>query len=338
MEAKWRWIFITAIAPIAWGSNYYVTRQFLPADSPLWGAVIRALPAGLLLLALARQRPRGSWWWRSAVLGILNVGAFFVLIYLASQLLPTSVASTIMASSAAVLMLLAWPLLGERPGLFSLLGAAIGFTGVCVMLLGGGSADPGGGIDPRGVAVSLGAMALSSVGFILTKRWSRAGNDADTASAISTGTPGSLDAAAPVSTLALTSWQLIAGGLLLLPVAALLEGPPPALDPPAVLGFAYVSLIATALAFAAWFTGLRHLPAGAVGLVGLLNPVTGVLLGILLAGEAFGPLQASGTALVLLGVLLGQRRRRSRAPRADRAPSDPGRVSSPSGASSSRRT
>ncbi|WP_291048284.1 EamA family transporter [Herbiconiux sp.] len=311
MEAKWRWILVTAIAPIAWGSNYYVTRHFLPADSPLWGAVIRALPAGLLLLAVARQRPRGAWWWRSAVLGILNVGAFFVLIYLASQLLPTSVASTIMASSAAVLMLLAWPLLGERPGLFSLLGAAIGFTGVCVMLLGGGSAGPGGGIDPLGVAVSLGAMGLSSVGFILTKRWSR-----------------TADGAAPVSTLALTSWQLIAGGMLLLPFAAVSEGPPPQLDLPAVLAFAYVSLIATALAFVAWFTGLRHLPAGAVGLVGLLNPVTGVLLGTLLAGEAFGPLQASGTALVLGGVLLGQRR--SRAVR--------DRISSPSAASSSRRT
>lgn len=316
MEAKWRWILITAIAPIAWGSNYYVTRQFLPVDSPLWGAVIRALPAGLLLVLVARQRPRGSWWWRSAVLGILNVGAFFVLIYLASQLLPTSVASTIMASSAAVLMLLAWPLLGERPGPFSLAGAGIGFTGVCVMLLGGGSAGQGGGIDPVGVAVSLGAMGLSSLGFILTKRWARV-----PAGTGITGT-GPDAPTAPVGTLALTSWQLMAGGLLLLPFAALTEGPPPQLDPPAVLGFAYVTLIATALAFAAWFTGLRHLPAGAVGLVGLLNPVTGVLLGTLLAGEAFGPLQASGTALVLLGVLLGQRG--GRIGRAERRPTPSG--------------
>ncbi|MCU1476814.1 MAG: eamA 1, partial [Subtercola sp.] len=64
------------------------------------------------------------------------------------------------------------------------------------------------------------------------------------------------------------------------------------------------------VAFVAWFTGLRHLPAGTVGLVGLLNPVTGVLLGTLVAGEAFGPRQAVGTLLVLAGVLVGQRRRR----------------------------
>ncbi|HAJ16677.1 MAG TPA: EamA family transporter, partial [Microbacterium sp.] len=43
-----RWLLLTAIAPIAWGSTYFVTRQFLPADAPLWGALFRALPAGLI--------------------------------------------------------------------------------------------------------------------------------------------------------------------------------------------------------------------------------------------------------------------------------------------------
>ncbi|MFF1797479.1 EamA family transporter, partial [Kitasatospora sp. NPDC058263] len=72
MEANIRWILVTAVAPVAWGANYYVTREFLPADRPLWGAALRALPAGLILLALARRLPRGAWWWRSAVLGLLN--------------------------------------------------------------------------------------------------------------------------------------------------------------------------------------------------------------------------------------------------------------------------
>jgi probable blue pigment (indigoidine) exporter len=300
-SGRWHWVALTAIAPVAWGSNYFVTRQFLPDDAPLWGAVIRALPAGLLLLAIARERPRGEWWWKSLVLGTLNVGAFFVLIYLASQLLPTSVASTLMASSAAVLLLLAWPLLRERPALVSAIGAVVGFAGVAIMLLGaaphstatGTSAGtPGDGgasvVDPLGVAVSLGAMLMSSLGFVLAKRWG-----------------GS------VRLLPLTAWQLIAGGLVVLPFAVLVEGGPPALDGPALLGFAYVAIVATALAFVAWFAGLRHLPAGSVGLVGLLNPVTGVLLGTLVAHEAFGPAQAVGTALVLGGVVLGQRRTRT---------------------------
>ncbi|RFA07178.1 EamA family transporter [Subtercola boreus] len=277
----WRWLLITAIAPIAWGSNYYVTRQFLPLDHPLWGAVLRALPAGVLLLALARSRPHGSWWWKSVVLGTLNVGAFFVLVYLASKLLPSSIASTIMATSAAVLMLVAWPLLRDRPTLFPLLGALVGFIGVGTMLLGGTAS-----IEPAGVLASLAAMLLSSFGFVLTKKW-----------------------AVAQKTLAITSWQLIAGGLMVLPFALIVEGAPPAIDGTAALAFGYVTVVATALAFVAWFTGLRHLPAGTVGLVGLLNPVTGVLLGTLLAAEPFGPRQAIGTGLVVAGVLLGQRRR-----------------------------
>ncbi|MBK3590693.1 DMT family transporter, partial [Streptomyces sp. MBT57] len=97
------------------------------------------------------------------------------------------------------------------------------------------------------------------------------------------------------------------GGLLLLPCAALVEGGPPALDGPALLGFGYLAVVATAIAFAAWFLGLKHLPAGTVGLLGLLNPVTGVLLGLLLAGESLSGRQVCGLVLTLCGVVLGQR-------------------------------
>jgi len=273
-------MLVTAVAPVAWGSNYYVTRQFLPPESPLWGSALRALPAGVLLLLLARRLPRGSWWWRSLVLGALNVGAFFILVYVASQLLPSSVASTIMASSALVLMLLAWPLLSERPTALAVLGAVTGVAGVGALLLG-----PGALVRGWGVAASIAAMAMSSIGFVLTKRW-----------------------APTESTVAVTSWQLIGGGALVLPAALVVEGPPPALDGPALLGFGYVTVVATALAYVAWFAGLRRLPAGAVGAIGLLNPVTGVLLGALAAGEAFGARQAVGTGLVLLGVLVSQQR------------------------------
>src|SRR5690349_18311582 len=102
MEGKrWRWILVTAIAPVAWGSTYVVTRNLLPPEAPLWGAVFRALPAGLIVLLAARRLPRGSWWWRSLVLGMLNVSGFFVLIYIAGQRLPSGLASTLMSTSAA---------------------------------------------------------------------------------------------------------------------------------------------------------------------------------------------------------------------------------------------
>lgn len=278
MEASLRWVLVTAVAPVAWGSNYYVTHEFLPASEPLYGGLLRALPAGLVLLAVCRRLPSGSWWWRSLVLGTLNVGAFFVLIYVAAQLLPTSVASTVMATSPVVMMLFAWLLLAAPPRSRHLTGAAIGIAGVVLMLFTGTVAA-----DPRGVLASVAAMAMSSLGYVLTKKWS-----------------------ADVDVLSLTSWQLVAGGLVLLPVAVLVDGAPPVLDGPAVLGFLYVAVVATALAFAAWFSGLRHLDAGTVGLVGLLNPVTGVLLGVAVAGEVLSPRQLCGLVLVLTGIALGR--------------------------------
>ncbi|WP_424863719.1 EamA family transporter [Streptomyces sp. MMS24-I29] len=295
MEANIRWAALTAVAPVAWGTNYFVTHEFLPADRPLYGAALRALPAGLVLLALCRQRPRGSWWWRSAVLGLLNMSVFFVLIYAASQLLPTSIASTVMAVSPLTMMLIAWPLVSERPRTAHLAGAAVGLGGVCLMLLTGVE-----GVSVPGVLASAAAMLVSSFGYILTKRWS-AGADV----------------------LASTAWQLTAGGLFLLPVAAAVEGPPPALSMPTLLAFCYVALVATALAFAAWFTGLRHLPVGTVGLIGLLNPVTGVLLGTAVGGEVLTVQQLCGLVLVLAGVVLGQPKQRAARRDSGQAPPHP---------------
>ncbi|MDH2428306.1 EamA family transporter [Sphaerisporangium sp. TRM90804] len=278
MEAKFRWVPVTAIAPVAWGTTYLITHRYLPADYPLHGAVIRALPAGLLLLLARRRLPRGSWWWKSLVLGTLNMGAFFALVYLAAQTLPTSIASTIMATSPIVMMLFAWAAVSERPQAMHVIGAGIGIAGVCLMLLDGASP-----VRLSGVLASATAMLMSSLGFVLAKKWS-----------------------ADVDVFSLTSWQLIAGGAVLLPVALLVEGSPPALDGQAVIAFAYITVVATAIAFAAWFTGLRHLSAGTVGLIGLLNPMTGVLLGLAVAGETLAAHQVFGLVLVFLGILLGQ--------------------------------
>ncbi|GAA4057110.1 EamA family transporter [Microbacterium laevaniformans] len=268
---------MTAIASVAWGSTYFVTRHVLPPDAALWGAVIRCLPAGLLVLLVTRRLPRGAWWWRSVVLGGLTVGGLNVLVYVAAQRLATSLAATIMSTSAAALLLLSWVLLRQRPALRAALGASLGIVGVVIML------QPGGGdADGWGIAASIVAMLSSSLGFVLTTRWG-----------------------ADVPPLTMTAWQLIAGSLVVAPVAIIVEGAPPPLDGPALLGFAYIILVATAVAYAAWFTGLSRLPGAVVGVIGLLNPVTGVLLGVVVAHEPFGPAQIVGLALVVVGVLIG---------------------------------
>lgn len=278
VETNWRILAFTALAPIAWGSSYYVTAHYLPPDRPLFGAALRALPVGLALLAVTRRLPTGGWWWRAGVLGILNVGAFFPLIFLAGYHLPGGLAATLTASAPIVVMLTAWALIAERPAMASVVGAVVGAVGVGLLVLRGGVQA-----DAVGVAASLGAVGLSSLGYVLAKRWRP-----------------------PVGMLTFAAWQLVAGGLVLVPVAALVEGAPPAMDARAVGGYLYICVFGTALAFVAWFTGLRRMPAGAVSLVGLLNPVTGVLLGVVLAREAFGGAQAIGMVLVLGGVLLGQ--------------------------------
>ena len=293
MEANWRAVLITAIAPVAWGATYFVTHLLLPADSPLWGSALRALPAGILLLLIARRLPRGIEWARSALLGLLNVGGFFLLLYFAAQLLPTSVASSIMAASPLVLALFAWALAGQRPTARMFAGAAVGILGVLLLVAGGVGA-----IDAWGVAASAAGLIASSIGFVLSKRWGAT--------------------AAPVAE---SAWQLTAGGVMLLVVALLVEGTPPALDGGGWLGVAYVTLIGTALANVAWFYGLEHLKAGTVGIIGLLNPVTGVLLGVLLGGETLAPPQLIGIVLVLGGIGFGvtgvAHRRSAVAPLAD---------------------
>jgi probable blue pigment (indigoidine) exporter len=87
-------ILVTAIAPSLWGTTYLVTTELLPAGRPLLAAVIRALPAGLLLVAITRRLPQGSWWWRAFVLGALNIGVFFALLFVAAYRLPGGVAAT----------------------------------------------------------------------------------------------------------------------------------------------------------------------------------------------------------------------------------------------------
>lgn len=278
MEAKTvRVLALTAIAPIAWGSTYFVTSRYLPAQLPLTGAAIRALPAGLLLLALRPALPKGSWWWRAPLISVLTVGGFFVLIYLAGQRLPSGVASIMMASSALAMVLFAWALLGSRPTLRSLGGATLGILGV-IPLVGGATLA----LDPVGVGASLLAMLSTSLGYVLTSRWQP-----------------------PVPPITFAAWQLTFGGLMLLPVALAVEGLPPAFDATTLAGFAYLTLVATALAYVVWFTGLRELSPATIGLIGLLNPLSGALLGVLAGGERLSVAQAVGIALIAAGILIG---------------------------------
>ncbi len=81
-------LLFTAIAPAIWGSTYIVTTQYLPNFSPMTVAMLRALPAGLLLVMIVRQIPTGIWWMRIFILGALNISLFWSLLFISVYRLP----------------------------------------------------------------------------------------------------------------------------------------------------------------------------------------------------------------------------------------------------------
>lgn len=278
-------ILTTAVAPLVWGTTYLATTELLPAGRPLLAATLRALPAGLLLLALTRRLPQGSWWWRSLVLGALNIGLFLALLFVAAYRLPGGIAATITASQPLLVGVLAAAVLGERLRLRSIAAAVAGVAGVSLLVL---RADAQ--LDALGVAAAAGSALVMATGIVLSKRWPP-----------------------PVSLLATTGWQLTAGGLLLVPVTLLVEGPPPAsLSLTNVAGYAYLSIVGAALAYVLWFRGIGAMSASSVVFLLLLSPLVATALGWVVLDQRFTVAQAIG-ALVLLAALVA-----SQAPAVDR--------------------
>lgn len=271
---------LTAIAPVTWGTTYLVTTQFLPPGIPLVSGVIRTLPAGLLLLLITRTLPRGVWWWRTAVLGVLNIAAVNALLFVAAYRLPGGVAATLSAVQPLLVALIAYAVLREKPTGWRLGWGVAGVAGVGLIVLRGTIV-----FDTLGVLAGLGAAAAMATGIVLTKRWGRP--------------PGT-------GLLAFTGWQLTAGGLLLAPVALATEGLPPVPDLKALAGFAWLALIGTALAYALWFQGLARLPVTAVSFLPLLSPVVATLLGWLVLGQSLTLLQGLGFALALISIAAAQ--------------------------------
>lgn len=79
----------TALTPMVWGTTYIVATEFLPEGRPMLAACVRALPVGVAFVLWSRRFPVGAWWWRSLVLGVLNIGAFFALLFVAAAIAGT---------------------------------------------------------------------------------------------------------------------------------------------------------------------------------------------------------------------------------------------------------
>jgi probable blue pigment (indigoidine) exporter len=271
-------IFLTALAPMSWGTTYVVATELLPPNHPLWVAALRSLPIGMLLTLWLRQLPQGVWWWRILLLGSLNIGLFQALLFIAAYRLPGGMAATAGAIQPLIVVLFSWAILHERPSKLSIAAAIAGFVGVGLLVLG-----PGARLDSIGIAAALAGAATMGLGTVLIKRWKR-----------------------PVSLLAFTAWQLAVGGILLVPAALVIEGPITQLSTANLWGFLYLGLVGTGVAYALWFRGIDKLNASAVSYLGLISPVVAALIGFVVLHQTFTTVQLLGIAIVLMSVLLGQ--------------------------------
>jgi probable blue pigment (indigoidine) exporter len=271
----------TVLAPIAWGTSYVTITELLPDGRPILVATMRVVPSGLALLiagaVASRWRPRGAEWWRTAMLAVVNFGIFFPLLAAAVYRLPGGVAAAVGGLQPLLVAALSWLIAGRRPRALDLAVGCVAALGVGLVVI-----RPGAGLDPVGLLAAVGANVSFAVGVVLTKRFP-----------------------APSNRLAATGWQLLMSGVILVPLAAIVEGSPPSLTGRNLAGFAYLGLVGTGLAFVLWFNGIRRLPAAAPPLLGLAAPVTGAVLGWAILGQSLSPLQLAGFVVTLAAIAYG---------------------------------
>jgi probable blue pigment (indigoidine) exporter len=270
----------TAIAPAVWGTTYIVTTEMLPPGHPLFAALARSLPAGVLAIALSRAMPKGAWWWKSIVLGVLNIGAFFPLLFVTAYHLPGGVAATLLATQPLVVAVLVVFVLREPFSAWRLSWGVVGVVGVALVVLRSTAT-----LDPIGVVAGLLSAVSMGFGVTLTKKWGRP-----------TG----------VSAMGLAGWQLTAGGLFLLPITLLLEGVPTAVDITAMAGYLWLGLVGGLISYTLWFGGVARLPVAAVAALGPLSPMAAAALGALVLGQSLGAVQILGFVLAVAAIAAGQ--------------------------------
>jgi len=269
---------LTALAPVIWGSTYIVTTQLLPNLDPLTISILRALPAGLFLLCIVRQLPKGRWIAKMLVLGALNFSIFWSLLFFSAYRLPGGIAAIIGALQPFIVFFAARSLLGTPVRAFSLVAVATGALGVALLIL-----TPEARLDSIGIIAGLLASASMAFGTVLSRKWQP-----------------------PVPALTFTSWQLTAGGLLLLPFAPLATTAWSTITVANIVGLGYLGIIGAGLTYLIWFRGIGRLQPSAVSILGFLSPLSATILGWFILNERLTWIQGAGMAIVLASVFMGQ--------------------------------
>ena len=289
LNKKWAVPIGATLCALLWGSAYPVIKYSYAAlaiDSVpdrLMFAGARFMLAGVTvwLFALAvRRRPPTIPRERigSAVLyGVLQTGLMYILNYIGVANTTASKTSMLTASSAFFAVLLA-PIFfrGERLTALKAAGAAVGFSGVILVNLGGLS----GGFGFGGEGLVLLAAILNTAGSFVGKRAARG------------------------MELEMTAYQLMIGAALIL-AAGLVMGGSFVVTAQGMLLTVYLAFVSAA-AFALWTALLTRHEAGRVLIFNLLIPVFGSVWAFVILGERqiFDPMFLLSLALISLGIFM----------------------------------
>jgi drug/metabolite transporter, DME family len=214
-------------------------------------------------------------------LGLVGIGAFYLLYFFTVRESTVGTAAILLYSSPAFVALLAWIFLRETLGPLRLLALALTFGGIFLVV---------GGYDPNALEVSLLVLATGLLSGLTYGLYSIFGKPV----------AGHLEPAV------ILSYALGFGSVLLvlaaLPTSHTLVG----LSWSSYALLFMLAVVHTALAFGLYTVGLKRLDAGQAAIVATVEPVVAGAIGVVLLGEKLTTLKVVGALLVLAGAALAQ--------------------------------
>ncbi|MGK4584115.1 EamA family transporter [Kitasatospora sp. HPMI-4] len=277
-----------AIVYVVWGSTYLAIRIAVETIPPFLSATARFVVAGLLLALLlaGRQGPSvlrvsarqlGS----AALVGVMLLLGGNGLVVLAEQSgVPSGLAALLVAAVPLWVVLLRRAS-GQHTPAVTIAGVLVGLLGLVVLTVPGLSGE----VKLAGLLTVIGATLSWSAGSFLASRLPLPGNP-----------------------LTASVYEMLAGGLACLPVAAA-KGELHHLDPSAVstgswLALGYLIVFGSLIAFSAYAWLLQSAPLPLVATYAYVNPVVAVFLGWLIVSEPLSWPIMLGGAIVVGGVFL----------------------------------
>jgi drug/metabolite transporter (DMT)-like permease len=278
---------LLALAQLLWAGNFVLGRAMSAHIPPVALAFWRWAVALAVLLPLTWRSVRGCW---PAIrgslgvlvpLGVLGVGNFNTLVYVGLGQTSATNAALLNSACPAFILMLAPLLGGPRPGRAQVAGILTSLVGVLVIVARG---------DPRTL---LGLSFNRGDGWVL-------------AAVLSWACYTVLLARRPagVPAMALLTVTVAIGLGWIAPFYAVeaWRGARVTPDPATLATLAYVGVLASVVAYAAFNQGVAALGPQRSGAFLHLLPAFAVVLAALLLGEAFHAYHAAGIGLVLLGV------------------------------------